>query len=73
MTFMKGRHATVTWESDHRQRCVILSYNSDGEDILGEVEIYMCCTRSTSSISTRSEKVRKRFRRCMQYFIANGG
>ena len=25
------------------------------------------------SISTISEKVRKLFRRCMQYFIANGG
>ena len=46
---------------------------SDGEDILGEVESDMCCTRSTSSISTRSEKVSKRLCRCMQYFIANGG
>ena len=33
----------------------------------------MSCTRSTSSISTTSEKVTKIFRRCMQYFIANGG
>ena len=33
----------------------------------------MCCTRPTGSISTRSEKVRKRFRRRMQYFIANEG
>ena len=46
---------------------------SDCEDILGEVESDMCCTRSIGSISIRSEKVRKRFRRCMQYFIANGG
>ena len=45
----------------------------DGEDILGEVESDTCCTRSTGSISTRYEKVRKRFHRCMQYFIANGG
>ena len=47
--------------------------SSDGEDILGEVESDTCCTRSTGSISTRSEKVRKRFRRRMQYFIANRG
>ena len=46
---------------------------SDGEDILGEVESDTCRTRSTGSISTRSEKVRKRFRRHMQYFIAKGG
>ena len=38
----------------------------------------MCCTRSTGirstgSRSTRLEKVRKRFRNRMQFFIANGG
>jgi hypothetical protein len=31
----------------------------------------MCCTRSTGSRSTRSEKVRKRFHIRMQFFIAN--
>ena len=46
---------------------------SDGEDILGEVESDTCCTRSTGSISTRSEKVRKIFRRGIQYFISNKG
>ena len=29
MNFMKCRHATKSWESGHRQRCVILSYNRD--------------------------------------------
>jgi hypothetical protein len=46
---------------------------SDDQDILREVESETCCTRSTGSRSTRSKKVRKRFRICMQFFIANGG
>ena len=46
---------------------------SDGEYILREVESDTCCTRSAGSISTRFEKVRKIFRRHMQYFIAIGG
>ena len=27
MTFMKCRHVMKSWESGHRQRCVILIYN----------------------------------------------
>ena len=27
VTFMKCRHVTESWESGHRKRCVILSYN----------------------------------------------
>ena len=50
-----------------------LSCSSDGEDILGEFESDTCCTRSTGSISTRSKKARKIFRRHMQYFISNRG
>ena len=38
-----------------------ISSSSDGEDILGDIESDTCCTRSTSSISTRSKKVRKDF------------
>ena len=50
-----------------------LSSSSDDQDILREVESEMCCTRSTGSRSTRLEKVRKRFRTRMQFFIANEG
>jgi hypothetical protein len=50
-----------------------LSSLSDDQDILREVESETCCTRSIGSRSTRSEKVRKRFCKCMQFFIANGG
>ena len=48
-----------------------LSSSSDDQDIVREVET--CCTRSTGSRSTRLEKIRKIFRKCMQFFIANGG
>ena len=44
---------------------------SDDQDIVREVESETCCTRSTGSRSTRLEKVRKRFRTRMQFFIAN--
>ena len=50
-----------------------LSSSSDYQDILREVESEMCCTRSIGSRSTRSEKVRKGFHICMQFFIANRG
>jgi hypothetical protein len=50
-----------------------ISSLSDDQDILREVESETCCTRSTGSRSTRSEKVRKRFCKRMQFFIANGG
>jgi hypothetical protein len=50
-----------------------LSSSSDDQDILKEVESETCCTRSISARSTRLEKVRKRFRIRMQFFIANGG
>jgi hypothetical protein len=50
-----------------------LSSSSDGQDILREVESETCCTRSTGSRSTRSEKVRKIFCIHMQFFIANRG
>ena len=43
MTFMKCRHATKSWESGHRQRCVILSYNRDDSliDSFGKGRIYL--------------------------------
>ena len=50
-----------------------LSSSSDDQDILREVESETCCTRSTHSRSTRSERVRKRFCIRMQFFISNGG
>jgi hypothetical protein len=50
-----------------------LSSSSDDQYILREVESDTCCTRSTSSRSTRSEKVRKILCIRMQFFIANGG
>ena len=50
-----------------------LSSLRDDQDIVREVESETCCTRSTNSISTRLEKVRKRFHTRMQFFIANGG
>ena len=50
-----------------------LSSSSDDQDIIREVESDTCCTISTSSRSTRLEKVRKRFHTHMQFFIANGG
>ena len=50
-----------------------LSSSSDDQDILREVDSETCCTRSTSSRSTRSEKVRKIFCIHMKFFIANRG
>lgn len=50
-----------------------MSSSSDDQEILVEVESETCSTSSTSFRATRSEKVRKIFRRCMQIFIANGG
>jgi hypothetical protein len=48
-----------------------LSSSSDDQDIVRDDESETCCTRYTGSRSTRLEKVRKRFRTCMQFFIAN--
>jgi hypothetical protein len=50
-----------------------LSSSSDDQYIVREVESETCCTRSTSSRSTRLEKIRKRFCIRMQFFIANRG
>ena len=50
-----------------------LSSSSDDQDIIGEVESETCSTRSTNSRATRSEKVKKIFRRRMKFFIVNGG
>jgi hypothetical protein len=50
-----------------------LSSSSDDQYIVKEVESESCFTRSTGSRSTRLEKVRKRLRTRMKFFIANGG
>jgi hypothetical protein len=47
--------------------------SSDDQDILREVESDTCCTRSTGSRSTRSEKVGKIICMRMKFFIANRG
>ena len=49
-----------------------LSSSSDG-DRLGEFESETYITRSNRSRSTRGEKVRRKFRRCMELFLSEGG
>jgi hypothetical protein len=47
--------------------------STEDQDILGEVESVMYFARSNSSRSTRDEKLRRRFHRRMEFFIAEGG
>ena len=47
--------------------------SSREEDRIEEVESEMSNTRSNRSRSTRGEKVRRKFRRCMELFVSEGG
>jgi hypothetical protein len=50
-----------------------LCSSTEDQDILGEVESDTYFTRYNSSRLTKAEKVRRIFRRCMKFFIAEGG